>query len=432
MKLKAKMTRAEIIKAKKEAKGRKNRRLDDGMYARLLALNTCKENNGNDLPIIDLNEYRKTTSEEILANSENLINDKKPVEKIRVAGRHANLKDQILAKMTDASSTPLKNRKNGRRLSDKQFKNLMKKASVELGINDAKGLDIMNLLGVQYHTNDDLIDLIMNTSSRGNLRSNLLNEYKKTIRSKSFDFGDKLSILQYLIKKESKPNTEKPMCLLSKNEKTDTVRKTIKPWGDIKVRPFRIIPDEEYLLELSGKKRTKFDYFDKLDTDNKIEWARYASLILNMGGNVSNPHSLPYGKLPTTELTAKFQNAFDCEAIVFAMKYACKMSKLPEFKGIFRSPYWIYHRVEKFSDIMTNKEYNVFYKMALEFLNLNDNRRSIPILDDKQAIEKILPFLKSAKLYKKYCEIVDNKHNRCSNLEVVKNLLKRRIENDIR
>jgi hypothetical protein len=270
-----------------------------------------------------------------------------------------------------------------------------------LGINDNKGIGVLNLDEHREYNQDEILGLILCTYLYKS-DSNILNEYKKIIIGKKLSFADKLSIANYLIMKKTTP---KPMCILSKKEKTNEIRKVVKPRGDIKERPFRLIPDEEYFKEIAKGKRTKLDYFDKLDIDDKIEWARYANLVLDI--STEN-----FGSL-------KIHNETYAEVVSFAMKYACKMSKIPEFKGDFANPYWTLYRVYRYCNHMTNSEYKVYYKMALEHLNIN--KKTIPIINAPDCVEKLIPTLKSCGVYKKY--VGQKKDNALINLGAAKKLI---------
>jgi len=424
--MKKKMTKSEISKIKKEAKARKNRRLNEGEFRRVMAKYSPKEDNENDLPIIDINDLNreiKELSESKLSkeSDRSLISEHKPIASIHVAGLPKNnphIND--LVKKFDKELKSLnppqeyRSKKSNRRLSNKQFKSLMKKAAIELGINDNKGTPIIDLnettsakdfnnqLWWQQHQ-DKVIDMVFYGNSSF---VSLADEYKKIIRGRKLSFADKLNIIYYLIMKKTTP---KPMCLLSKKEKTNEIRKVVKPRGDIKERPFRLIPDEEYFKEITKSKRTKRDYFDKLDIDDKIDWARYANLILD----ISTEH---FGSL-------RIHNETDVEIVTFAMKYACKMSKIPEFKGDFANPYWTLYRVYRYCNHMTNSEYKVYYKMALEHLNIN--KRTIPIINASDCVEKLIPTLKSCGVYKKY--VGQKKDNSLINLGAAKELIFRKF-----
>jgi hypothetical protein len=307
--------------------------------------------------------------------------------KRKMTRRENNMKRKM-TRRENASAKIDAQRLRNRRLSDSKFRRLMAQASTKLSLKDNEDdLPILDLYGSTHESMDELIQLCINGLVYE--RPSILNEYSQMIRGRRLESKDKLAILTYL---RSKREGRKPFCLLSENEKTNEFRKVVKPSGDIKSRPFRIIPDDEYFLEVHGEKRTKFDKFDRMSLDEKIEWARYANLILNIGekNNIGQSFRL------------RVQNAFDYESVIFAMKYACKMSKIPEFKGDFANTYWILLRVYKFHNNMTNKEYSVYYRMALEHLNLLEKRKTLSVISPSEAVERLIPMMKRSGVYKKY------------------------------
>lgn len=405
--MKAKMTKAEIAKIKRQAKSRKNRRLSDGEFVRLMALHRPKEDDSG-LSIIDINKENFTIPESILQNAGNLVTGGGPV---RIKGpvftdakKTEDLKTKIEVEMKRFNDSYKKSKKSYRRMSNKQFKALMKKAVIELGINDDKGIEVIDIDAPSKHTNEDLIDLILQSATYTNGKTNIREEYKKAIRGHKLNWVDKHSILHYLLTDKTSP---KPWCLLSKKEKTNEVRKVVKPRGDIKERPFRLIPDDEYVNEILQKKRIKMDYFDKSDLDSKIEWARYSNLVLNISSSVFTH--------------IRITNKSDADIAMFAMKYACKMTKTPEFKGNFADPYWVILRTHKYCNHMTNREYDIFYKMAIDFLGIGQGKKTIPVIDASEAIEKLIPTLKANKTYKKYEN--KTKTDKSYNLRRIKSLI---------
>jgi len=437
MKMKMKMSKKEISNAKKKAEHRENRRLPDGEFRRLMALAVNSlglKDKEDDLPIIDMTKENTTIPEQILENARNLVTSRKPIQRtqpviknpkkvcnrdLMAIGNTEKCKslqkefERMIGAHGTIPSNPSPKSKKNRRMTDKQFKNLMKRASEELGINNRKGLSILNLYDSSSNpkTTDDIVALAI--ASLWRKHPSICNDYNELTKGKKFPNKDKLAILSYLV-----GNREvKPMCLRSESEKINKVRKILKPWGDIKERPFRILPDDEYFLEVQGKKRTKLDSFDRLDLDRKIVWARYANLILNMGDRNS------IGETNLRQVRIRVRNAFDSESAIFAMRYACKMAKIPEFKGNFSNPYWILLRVYKFHDNMTNKEYGVYYKMALEHLNLLDHKKTLPIIGSDEAVRRLVPIMKKAGIYKQYINQSTKKHTTYSNLQLVSHLL---------
>ena len=150
------------------------------------------------------------------------------------------------------------------------------------------------------------------------------------------------------------------------------------------------------------------DAFDKMDLDKKIEWARYASITL---GAVELLDKSVY----------KIVNEFGSANIIFAMKYACKMSNIPEFRGIFTSPYWILSRVYRHYDRLTSREYNTFVDMAYKHLGIRDVK-TLPILNSKQVLERLMPTLKNMKLEERFEKDINGKKT-TSKLNLIKELL---------
>ena len=166
---------------------------------------------------------------------------------------------------------------------------------------------------------------------------------------------DKKNIIVYL----SNGKVDKPFCLLTKKEKSNEVRKVVKrkivkPQGrlfEVDTRPYRCIPDEEYIKETCGDKRTKLDSFDKMSIDDKIKWARYSNLILGKAKNNS------------IKLSDNIRSEVDEKNIVWAMKYACKMTGKPLFQGRFKEAYWIFYRTMKYCYSKTRTESDLYLKV---------------------------------------------------------------------
>lgn len=352
--------------------------------------------------------------------------------------------------------------KKNRRLSKRQYESLMKKIN-EIGINDDK-YKIVDLNDKGKYKIDELIQLCLTGlmyEGLGDVRV----RYRKLTDKKKFKTAEKLAILSYLMNvayvnkyaayfsrnereditgirdlskeftigsntvdealrgsgifRESiltarlnqlySPKVSVPFCLIPKKERINEVRNEaakLKKKGDVKIRPFRIIPDKEYLKEREGK-RTRFDSFDKLSNDKKIQWARYANLVLGV------------------KLAEKFcmsrLDKLDCENITFSMKYACKMMSISEFKGIFAGPLWVLYRIDKFSSAMTDKEHKMFFNMALNHLGIQKTK-AIPVLDTQEAAKRLEPILREFKLYGKYSDRV-KQEGRDSALKVAGDLL---------
>jgi len=395
------MTKREIRTIKAKAKGRKNRRLADGEFARIMAqINKAEIED----PSIIMGEDISTSvfmPKMVPCKNKHLIPKKlQPADRLW-------LKKAMEKKMGKNSTQ--KSHKNNYRMPNKQFKSMMKKASEILGLNNKKQLPIMDLSKKPESDPNSIIDLVLSCVWIKN--QDAYRECEKIFKNGNFDFKDKINIINYFYYDKK---TTKPFCLIDEKIRTNVIRKIVKTKGDIKIRPFRMVPNEEYFLELQNKPRKKKDYFDKLSEEKKIEWARYANLILNI--DKVNLHEI------------KIRNSFDSENAMFAMRYACKMVKIPEFRGEFGNAYWVLLRVNKYYMRMFEKEYNVYYDMVLDYLNINNKRKTIPIIDAKNAVEKLVPTMKKYGVYKKFlddsCQI---KYNPRNYLKIAKELLLNKI-----
>ena len=428
--IKKHMTKAQIKRAKTMAKARKNRRLSDAEAARLLNnwdFNDNKNFNGieggeiydtnyphSTKPLQVIND--KPTSALLPALESSFKASKKEPAKIILNGqspdKSSNKLEALIGditkrlEMVGINTRMLEGNKKGRKLSKKQFNALMKKAGVVLGINDDKEtLPVLDVNSYTKYTIDERVELVLSTLDYAS-RQEIRKEYNKVIKSKKIRKNkDKLAVLSHLY---LRPQSNIPMCLLDKKYKINKVRKILKPKGDIKQYMPRIVPDKTYMNEICGKPKTKFDAFDKLDNDKKIEWARYANLVLN----ITDTENI-------TRINLKHIDTIGLNTIMFAMSYACKMSKISEFSGIFNSPHWILYRVHKFYNSITNKEYNVFYDMALDYLGIN-NKKTIPAINEKEAVVKLIPTLKKMKLYGRYQKLAKNRR---SPLQIIRELV---------
>jgi hypothetical protein len=395
------MTKTEVLRAKEEAKKRNNRRLDASEFARIQAI---LKSESEEIPMLDL---------------DNNISFKqfKPIKsagwnEIKRNPKYAQMKGQIERALDPQNTTSRsdKTARKNRRMSDTQFRKMMKLASVELGINDNKGLPVLDLVKSEVRTNKEIIEAVLQNIAPFDVRctkKDIRDEYLRLIRGRKLSFADQLGILFYLA--VGKRPAYKPMCLLSKEEKQDRVRKgIIKPRGDIKERPVRFVPDETLIAEIQGKPRSQKDAFDKLGDNKKVEWARYANLVLKT--NISDVY-----------FKTRIQSQADAEVALFAMKYACKMSKIPEFKGVFRNPWWILYRVFDCNN-MTQREFSVYNTMLMDHLGLLKERRTIPIISSQEAIKRLLPEIKRENLYKQYKEVA-REQDSSYNLKLAKTML---------
>ena len=447
-----KMTKDQIAEIKKQAKVRKNRRLSDGEAARVMAQASKKlalEDGPNDLEVFD----SKVISSPVVAKTIISKNKKdvpiikgkaiKAIESKHLAPTHRITKGKVTRNATKEEclftiekygNKDLKSTKKNRRLTTRQYKSLMKKATKELGLIDSK--DDIGVMDLNCSDENDYerygrtIGKILYCLSCGN-KQDVVDEFEKIVKQKRITrFADKLNIINYLLNKPylnaNPANTDSgklirrghlpyitakiPMCLLSKKEKTNIVRRELsskrhgaysgtlsetgrilKKWGDIKERPFRVIPDNEYFLEISGKNRTKLDAFDKMSKDKKIQWARYANLITKIGSD----------DIEQIKLYNKSES--DRDVVLFAMKYACKIMGIREFSGGFKNLYWILYRIIKYHREMTTKESGIWIKMSTNYAQkINGPNKTIPILNKNQAVSKLIPTLKKYRLYGKF------------------------------
>lgn len=245
------------------------------------------------------------------------------------------------------------------RLNDKKINLIINKYlnqyKPELKICD---LDIVE----EKETDEHIFDLILSSFIYNYPKE--YKEYKKIINGRKLNLTDKKNIIVYLSRGKK---TNKPFCLLTKKEKSNEVRKIVKrkivkPQGElfevfytnldkVKVKPYRCIPDEEYIKETRGDKRTKLDSFDKMSIDDKIKWARYSNLLLGKS------------KFNGVKLSDNIRDKIDEENIVWAMRYACKMTGKPLFQGRFKEAYWIFYRTMKYCYSMTKKESDLYLKV---------------------------------------------------------------------
>ena len=202
---------------------------------------------------------------------------------------------------------------------------------------------------------------------------------RKIFKRKKFSEDDKLSIINSIHHK-----LPKPFCLIPEKDRINTARKILKTKGDVKFHPVRVIPDEEYLLEAQNKARTIKDAFDLLSEDDKIRWARYANLILDIS---------------TINLSRRW-NLLDWEHSVvnFAMKYACVMIGIPAFSDVFESDYWIVFRIEKYHRGMLEDERKTYDNMVLDYLEPK-NKKTIAIISATKAVNKLSYSMKNKGVY---------------------------------
>jgi len=389
------MSKKQISENKKTANKRKNRRLSDVEYrtVMLAAKDQLGIHNDDAIEIneVSLNSYPFTLCSSKFQTTKKLAKSysKKMVKRLEIS----------YAKQLDLFNRFQNNTKK-RRLTDKQYKDLMKKAADELGINDRKTLPILGDEPDKVLTSEDIINRCEYTTWLENPK--VLETYRVITRGRKLEFKDRLWTLAYAYHLNynhlsSKPKDalryaqmmayiKKPLFLISKKERINDIRKVVKPRGNVKVHPIRILPDDEYFKELTNKKRTKLDAFDKLPINKKIMWAR--SFVLSTNIDVEN-NVRPIASMNLDEINY----------ITFMMKYCCRLHKISDFKGNFASPFWIYLRAKKYN-LMTKQEANLFSSMAIK--HLEGNKKSIPIIDPRVAIQKLMPTIQNLKRYRNW------------------------------
>jgi len=360
--MKKKMTKKEIADRQKEAKSRDNRRLSDGEFDRVMAIMNKEGDEIIGDPIID-----------ILTN-ENLprIKWKHPDKKYSMPKEITPLQRRLSEILKDPNGANKRRvKRENRRLTDEQFQSLMKIVSEELGINDDKGLEILDLHKQEEMTPKQHIEsLLMNMEMRAPRE---YQQYKDMTKGKKLIYSDKLWLISWLLG----VSKSKPMRFIPKKDRVNKVRNKeigLKKIGDIKIRPIRVLPDEEYIREVTGKERTTFDAFDKMDNDKKIIWARYAKSIL---GNT----------IGVRKVAVLFSNE-ETDIMQVAMKYACKMTGISCFQGRYKEPFWIVHRANKYCDDLTNVEYETFLSLAQKHIESRCKKTS-KILSDSEFLEKL-------------------------------------------
>ena len=428
--MKFKMTKQEIAKAKRAAKLRKNRRLPDGKFKQVMS--QARSALCLDDDVVPVINTKGVSDDSYIVCSDGRIEKNRPViaptidsmmlqyviDGVRPVARVG--KDTCSKPLTKKElelikaarrSIPVNARTSNRRLSDKQYKEMMKKVKSELGINNNKTLPVFDSNTIESKKEETggnrIIDLILRNLSFYTPR--VYNEFETLCGGKKMQHKDKMAILSFLFHRDPK---FLPMCLLPKNQRSNKIRKLVKTKGDVKVHPTRVIPSEEYLLEIQGKERSRHDAFDKLSQDKKVQWARYANQIIGFNGEDSY-------RLYRIRTEASYQ------AVVIAMKYACKMSKISEFRGNFANPYWILLRTNQFYWKMTSSERKVFDTLSLRYLDPHTNGSRV--INSEKAVELVMPTLKKMGLHKQYLKEVSQKklayHGNIQKLGLIKSLL---------
>jgi hypothetical protein len=391
-----KMTKNQIAKVKLMAKNRKNRRLSTGEFQRVMALATTVEKADNYLPVVNPPLIKGRKIKQIDPECYNKKLSKRIETKL--------FKESKLFKRPDTLNDRKRNK--NRRLTKEQYESLMKKAAIELGINNHKTIPMVD--NNKPMTNEDILWLCIDSMWYENPK--LLDQYKKLIRNKKLDFKDKLWALAYVYsegyaKTDPRPKeyqvdpkqpmlstrnhfvpmipVNKPMFYIPEKERINVVRKVVKTKGDVKIHPLRMLPNEEYFKEIKDQKRTRLDSFDRMSLNKKIMWARYFVFSTKIDIANTKPYNL---------------NTEEVKHIMFMMKYCCRMVKIPEFQGGFKNPFWILWRASEYN-IMTEQESKIFIEMALK--QLDGHRKTIPIIETKMAINALMPTIKNLKLYGK-------------------------------
>ena len=419
--IKKHMTKKDVKRIKAIAKKRRNRRLSDAEAVRVMAQYNSQRNRDNGLVASDSSNFRLSSDNDSIQRG--LLGNYYNIEGYRVNenGSRYNQKvnnlSKILSDTTEVKSETKIPNKN-RRLSDKSYRSLMKKAADVLGINNRKTLPIINLDAPSKEremTTEEMLYCVLSSISRQGL-TDIIKKYKTVVKNKKLTIADKLNILNYIYYGGNNSRYLKtPMALISENQKINAVRRVVKKWGDIKRHATRYIPDEEFYQEIKGKKRTKRDYFDKMDDDKKIEWARHANLVIGFGGYSRNPNFI--------DGDFKVRTEDDYNTAMFAMKYACKAMKIPEFKGGFANPFWVLLRTWKNFNKMTKSEFDVWTNVAFDHLGIN-TKKFLPMINQKQALEKITPTLKNLNLYNEFVKSTSDSKNRFNKFRIATELIR--------
>lgn len=373
------MTKKEMAKNKRQAKTRANRRLSDGEHHRLMAQAMAARTDG-DLPIIDQDTLDMKKSVGHTRGTNHLDFTKGNSPKVRI------LANKIAENLTDVTEVKSNTTKGGnnRRLNSKQYKSLMSKVAKELGIND----DEHSVLELQKRgkpmTTAQLMEQILFSLSYS--QWGIYEEYQRIVKSKRIKVKDRMGLIGWLMY----PNeVTKPMFLIPAKEKTNEPRNRtigLKKWGDVKIHPVRVVPDDEYIREVKGKRRKKTDVFDRMSLDDKIGWARHAKSVL---GDEDKQVAAVVGFHKTQALF----NSSEIDLIKVSMKYACKMVGMKSFRGMYAEPYWIVYRINKYCKESTSKEYDTFLEVAQEHMGWG-KKKTLPILSSEEFHKKLFGMLK--------------------------------------
>jgi len=382
--MKKKMSKKEIAEAKRIAKGRENKRLSDGEHYRIMAQAMSGSTNDS-LPVLAQPVKTTRESSQIIDREAN-----KPHVKVLTQMMSDALTDVTVVKH---DITP---KGKNRRLTNKQYKSLMSKVADGLGINN-NSYSLLDLHKAgRPLTTAQLMEQILFTLSHS--QWDIYSIYQNIVKSKRIKVKDRLGLVAWLLY----PNeVAKPMCLIPAKDKAKELRNDIiglKKWGDVKITPVRVIPDDEYIREVKGKTRKKTDVFDRMPLDKKIEWARHAKKIL---GKETKEIFSATGHLKTQTLF----NTNEMDLIHVAMKYACKMTGMRPFRGMYAEGYWVVYRINKYCEETTGKEFETFLAIAQEHMGW-DRKKTIPLLSTKEFQEKLRGMLKHLGLepeYKKWC-----------------------------
>ena len=100
--------------------------------------------------------------------------------------------------------------------------------------------------------------------------------------------------------------------------------------------------------------------------------------------------------------TRKLFNTNEMDLIQVSMKYACKMVGMSSFRGNYARPYWIVYRINKYASETTSKEYEIFLKVVEDHMGWGKNKKTIPILSEKEFHQKLMDIVKHLGLQKEY------------------------------
>jgi len=383
-KIQFKMTKKQISKMKSIAKKRKNRRLSNGEAARIMAQVMGAGTNRN-VQVHDDYKCGEGNVGEFATYSPDfqiILDNKYPVSK-------TNKTNKINKSKKTSRPFPLLP-KNGKKLTGNQFKSLMKKVQVELGINDNsyEVIDLNSKVEQEEGMTDILLAELILIKGEETCKKCL----KDLAKNKKITNETRYQIIGYhmgLLKKI-------PLVLIPKNIRSNKVIRSFKykyHQNTHKVTSAKYF-DDNLILAMQGKQR-KWDNFDKLNVNTQIQWARDA---YDMLGDLYIPVQDIFND-------RKQYGEVESKIIMDVMKEACKINKIKPFSGNFATPCWVCHRIGILKNRPKIEELERISKLknkAIDIILKSSYDKTIPVLNDKQAIRKVIPTLKKLNLYKDF------------------------------